>query len=130
MSGIQPQTILLVDDDLDVRKLFREMLESLSYRVVGEASDGQEALEKYRQLRPDAVILDLYMPIMDGLTALKAIIKEDADANVIMLTAEISRGVYEECMLVGAKRYISKAAPRRHIRERILESIQLPMLGG
>lgn len=124
------RTVLLVDDDYHIRELFRLLLGSLGYKVIGEASNGREGVEKYRRLKPDAVILDLHMPVMDGTAALKAILAEDADAHVIMLTSEASQEMYDECLLAGAKRYIPKNAPVERIRERILESIQLPVLGG
>lgn len=130
MVGAQSNTILLVDDDAQLRELFRVLLESLGYTVIAEAANGREAVARYRELKPDAVVMDIYMPVLDGLNALKQIMKFDPEARVIMLTTEASQEMYEECLLVGAKRYIPKDTPMDRIRERILESIHLPMLGG
>ena len=95
--------VLLADD----HSLFREGLASIlnaqpDFEVVGEASDGQEAIERYRQVRPDAVTLDLVMPEHDGLHALRGIIDFDPEAKVVMVSALEQRGVLKDAFKAGA----------------------------
>lgn len=102
-------TVLAVDD----HPLLRTGLVSLlatepGLEVVGEASNGEEALEKYRELRPDIVLMDLSMPIMDGVTATRAIVDEYPDAKVIMLTTFGGDEDIHRSLNAGAAGYLIK----------------------
>ena len=79
--------ILIVDDSRTSRRMLTNILERFGHEVVGEAKNGEEGIEKYRELKPDIVTLDITMPVMDGLGALDLIMEEDPMANVIMVTA-------------------------------------------
>jgi len=79
--------ILIVDDAAFMRMMIKDILEKNDYEVVGEAQDGVEAVEKYKELSPDLVTLDITMPEKDGITALKEIMAEDPNAKVIMCSA-------------------------------------------
>lgn len=83
--------ILIVDDSRTSRKILHSILEEAGYEIVGEAVDGQDAVEKFKELKPDIVTLDITMPVMDGIEALKLIKEDSPAAKVIMVTAEIGR---------------------------------------
>ena len=79
--------ILIVDDSRTSRKILRRILEEAEHTIVGEAVNGEDGYLKYQELKPDVVTLDITMPKMDGLEALRLIKKYDADATAIMITA-------------------------------------------
>ena len=101
-------TILIVDDAAFMRGSLKYIAENGKHSVAGTAKDGQEALELYRKLKPDVVTLDILMSGMDGLSALKAIMKEDPRAKVIMVTALGQEEKQEEASKLGARGYIRK----------------------
>ena len=100
--------ILIVDDASFMRGSLKYIVEGAGHNVVGMAKDGQEALELYRKLKPDVVTLDILMGGMDGLSALKAIMKENPGAKVIMVTALGQEEKQEEAHKLGACGYIRK----------------------
>jgi two-component system chemotaxis response regulator CheY len=100
--------VVLVVDDLDlVRSLCRNILERAGHLVI-EASDGVEGVKTYEEHQPDAVLLDLMMPGMDGLSALREIRKLDPDARVAMFTAHRERDQVMRAIELGAKDYVVK----------------------
>ncbi|WP_297491490.1 response regulator [Thermococcus sp.] len=101
-------SVLIVDDVLFARIILRKLLSEAGYDVVGEASNGREAVEKYLSLRPDVVIMDIIMPDMDGIKALKEILEIDPKAKVIMVTSVDHEKRVIECIEAGAKGYIVK----------------------
>ena len=100
--------ILIVDDSRTSRRMLANILERFGHEVVGEAKNGEEGIEKYRELKPDIVTLDITMPVMDGLGALDSIIEEDADANVIMVTAAGQKEKMVEAIKRGALEFMQK----------------------
>ena len=100
--------ILIVDDASFMRGSLKYIVEGAGHNVVGMAKDGQEALELYRKLKPDVVTLDILMGGMDGLSALKEIMKEDPEAKVIMVTALGQEEKQAEARKLGACGYIRK----------------------
>lgn len=100
--------ILICDDAAFMRCTIKNMLVNHGYEVIGEAADGLEAIVKYKELRPDIVTMDITMPNITGIDALKQIIKIDADAKVIMLTAMGQEAMVKEAVLSGAKNFIVK----------------------
>ncbi len=76
--------------------------------MVAEAADGQEALTMYQAHRPDIVLLDVVMPVMDGTTALQRIISMDSGANVVMVSSMGTAGILEECLTIGASSFLQK----------------------
>lgn len=102
------KTVLVVDDAAFMRVTIKNMLVKNGYEVVGEAENGKVAINKYHELNPDIVTMDITMPEMDGLEALKTIMQIDPNANVIMLTAMGQQGMVKEAVVSGAKGFIVK----------------------
>lgn len=99
---------LIVDDGNFMRILIKGMLQKNGFEVVGEAEDGVIAIEKYAALRPDLVTMDITMPNMDGIEALKRIMEIDEDANVIMISAMGQDASIKLAIRSGAKGFIVK----------------------
>jgi two-component system chemotaxis response regulator CheY len=100
--------ILIVDDTLFMRTLLKNILFSGGHTIVGEAGDGDDAVTKYRELKPDLVTMDVVMPKMNGIEALKTIRTFDAGAKVIMCTAVGQEQMVKLAIKTGAKGYIVK----------------------
>ena len=101
-------TVLVVDDALFMRTTISNMLEQWGLEVVGHAVNGKEAVKMYRELQPDLVTMDLTMPVMSGLDAVKQIIPEYPDAKIIMITALGQQRIIVEAIESGAKDFITK----------------------
>ncbi|WHY74430.1 response regulator [Fictibacillus enclensis] len=100
--------ILVVDDAAFMRMMVKDILNKNGFEVCGEAGDGEQAVEMYKELSPDLVTLDITMPEMDGITALKAIKKVDSGAKVIMCSAMGQQGMVIDAIQAGAKDFIVK----------------------
>jgi len=101
-------SILIADDSDAIRLVLKDILEVGQHSVIGEAVDGQDTIEKYSELKPELLLLDLAMPKKDGLAVLKEIIKSYPDANIILITAADDQKIINQCLTAGAKAYISK----------------------
>ena len=100
--------ILLVDDAAFMRKMIKDTLSKNGYTDLYEAVDGADAVEKYNELHPDLVIMDITMPNMDGLEALKAIRGKDNGANIVMCSAMGQESMVMDAVRSGAKDFIVK----------------------
>lgn len=100
--------ILIVDDSRTSRKILKGILEGEGYEVVGEATNGQEGYERYAELKPDVVTMDITMPVLDGIEALKKIKGEYPDAKVVMVTAAGQKTKMVEAVQNGANEFVSK----------------------
>lgn len=100
--------VLVVDDAAFMRISLKNILEKAGYEVVGEAENGAVAIKKYKELSPDIVTMDITMPEMDGVQALKEIKKGDANAKVIMISAMGQESYVKDAVLAGAKGFIIK----------------------
>jgi len=111
------RTLLVTDDALIIRHIIKDMATSAGWEVVGEASNGQEAIDRYRELRPDAVTLDLVMPEHDGLHALHGIMEFDPHAKVLIVSALEQRGVLKDAFKAGAADFVAKPFDRHNLRD-------------
>lgn len=102
------KTVLVVDDVPFVRETLKKILSAAHYQVVGEASDGSQAVDLYVKLRPDFVTMDVVMPEMSGIEATRAIIKLDKMARIFMISAMGQENLVMEAINSGAKDYILK----------------------
>jgi len=100
--------ILIVDDAAFMRTKIRLILEKAGYEVVGEAENGAEGVAQYKRLMPDLVTLDITMPVMGGIDALREIRKIDENAKVLMVSAMGQEDFVREAVLAGAKTFIVK----------------------
>ena len=106
-NGRSPARVIIADDESIIRMDLREMLTHLGYEVAGEAADGRTALELAVKLRPDLVILDIKMPVMDGIEAARQLAEEHI-APVILLTAYSERQLVERAKVAGVAGYLVK----------------------
>src|SRR5579872_4551730 len=112
--------VLITDDALFMRVTLKNILTNNGYEVAGEATNGRESVEMYRALKPDLVTMDITMPEMDGISAVREIKKLDANAKVIMCTAMGQKNMVMEAMSAGARDFIVKPFQP----EKVLESLQ------
>jgi two-component system chemotaxis response regulator CheY len=112
--------VLIVDDLTFIKMVLKDLVEKAGFRVVGEASDGEEALRLFEEKRPNVVLMDITMPKMDGLTALQRILEKDPEAKVIMCSALGQQRLILQAIQMGAKDFIVK--PFRP--ERVIGSIK------
>ncbi len=110
--------VLIADDALFTRKVLREILESEGCEVI-EAINGRDAVDKFREWRPDLVLLDVSMPEMDGLATLNAIKEIDSNAKVVMISAMGQSSTVNEALKSGACDFIVKPFRPHQIRELI-----------
>ncbi|WP_028973227.1 response regulator [Spirochaeta cellobiosiphila] len=117
-----PFRVLIVDDSMFVKKQIGQILTSEGFEVAGTAADGEEGLEKYKELYPnvDLVTMDITMPKMDGVTSLEKIIEFDKDAKVIMISALGKQDLVKKSLVIGAKNYIVKPLDRKKVLERVM----------
>ncbi|MGI6151971.1 MAG: response regulator [Christensenellales bacterium] len=100
--------VLIVDDAAFMRVSIKNMLTKHGYEVIGEAENGKVAIQKFQELSPDIVTMDITMPEMDGLASLKKILAINPAANVIMISAMGQESMVREAVLSGAKGFIVK----------------------
>lgn len=109
--------VLIVDDALFMRNMLREIFDRAGYETVGEAGNGEEAIEKYRQLRPDLVTMDIVMPLKSGIEALQEICREDSKACVVMCSALGQESLVIEAVRGGARDFIVKPFKEQRVLE-------------
>ena len=112
--------ILIVDDAAFMRMMIKDILSKNGYEIVGEANDGSQAIEKYKELKPDLVTMDITMPEMDGITSLKEIKKLDPNSKVIMCSAMGQQAMVIDAIQAGAKDFIVKPFQA----DRVIEAIK------
>ena len=114
------KNILICDDAAFMRMMIKDILTKNGYNIVGEAENGAKAVEKYAELKPDLVLMDITMPEMDGIEALKKIKAADANASIIMCSAMGQQAMVIESIQSGAKDFIVKPFQA----DRVLEAVQ------
>ena len=122
MNDEKKVRVLLADDEAHIRLLVRTVVNSIGFEVIGEAADGKKAVEMFDRLSPDLILLDINMPVMDGLTALKELRAKSETVAIIMLTSLASAEVVEESLMAGATYHIRKDLPITEMKEEIREA--------
>ena len=107
--------VLIVDDAAFMRMAIKRILVGNGFEVIGEAENGAIAVEKYKELKPDIVTMDITMPEMTGIEALKEIREFDPEAKVIMVSAMGQEGMVRETIMHGAKSFIIKPFKNDHV---------------
>jgi len=113
--------VLIVDDDAMNQVALEGMLSAMGHVVVGSASDGMDALEMYKQLRPDIVLMDIVMPYMDGIQATKGIMEFDDRAIVLMVSVMGERHTMEKALAAGAKGFVVKPFRSARLDDKIVK---------
>lgn len=116
MSG----TVLVCDDALFMRTMVKDILAQAGFTVVGEAENGQQAVEQYRKLKPDLVTMDIIMPELGGIEAVKKIMEDDPQARILMCSAMGQQALVLEAIQAGAKDFVVKPFQP----SRVLEAVQ------
>lgn len=117
--------VLVVDDEQHIRAFLAKEIERFGYTSVLQAKNGKEALDIYREQHPQAILLDINMPEMNGEEVLKIIRQENDSVMIIMVTAMISQQSVETCADLGADHFISKGAPPKQIRAELSKIFQV-----
>lgn len=112
--------VLIVDDAAFMRMMVKDILSKNGYEIVGEAENGVKAIEKFQELKPDLTTMDITMPEMDGITAVKEIKKIDPSAKVIMCSAMGQQAMVVEAIQAGARDFIVKPFQP----DRVLEAVR------
>ena len=100
--------ILIVDDSRTSRKILKNILTAHDFEIVGEGTNGEEGIALYKELKPDLVTLDITMPVLDGVGALKEIMAFDPNAKAVMVTAAGQQGNVVESVKLGAAEFVTK----------------------
>lgn len=116
--------VVLADDEPHVRAYLRSIMRCVPAEVVGEASNGKEAVEVFNQNEPDLMIIDLNMPLSSGQEAIARIKAQTPDATIIVLSAVSDRALVEECRSIGASNFILKDTDPQEIVTIIKETMQ------
>ena len=114
------QTVLVCDDAIFMRTMITDILTQAGYEVIGEAESGAQAVERYRELRPNMVTMDIVMPDMGGIDAVREIIKIDPEARILMCSAMGQQALVVEAIQAGAKDFVVKPFQP----SRVLEAVQ------
>lgn len=113
-------TVLVCDDAIFMRTMIADILTQAGFEVIGEAESGVQAVEKYRQLKPDLVTMDIVMPDMGGIDAVRAICEVDPEARILMCSAMGQQALVVEAIQAGAKDFVVKPFQP----SRVLEAVQ------
>lgn len=111
--------VLIVDDALFMRRMLRGILAEEGHEIAAEASDGAEGVRKYRELRPDVTLMDIVMPVQNGIEALREITTLDGNARVVMCSAVGQEALVEEARSAGARGFILKPFQPEAVKEAV-----------
>lgn len=111
--------ILIIDDSAFMRMMLKDILGNNGHEIAGEAENGKEAVEKYSQLKPDLVAMDIVMPEVTGIEAVKEIIKKDPKASIVMISALGQEAMVREALEAGAKDFIVKPFQKEKVVEAV-----------
>jgi two-component system chemotaxis response regulator CheY len=119
MADLETLNVMVVDDSPIIVRKLTALLNTLGYNVIKTAEDGAEAVEDYKQYKPDVVTMDVTMPKMDGIEATQAIISEFPDAKIVMVTSHGQETMVLNALKAGAKGYILKPFHQQKVYETI-----------
>ena len=100
--------VLVVDDAIFMRKMISEILEGNGIEIIGEADTGSSAVEQYKKLKPDLVTMDIIMPEMNGIDAVREIVNHDSQARIVMCSALGQQALVQDALAAGAKDFLIK----------------------
>ncbi|MBI2570375.1 MAG: response regulator [Candidatus Schekmanbacteria bacterium] len=126
MADTRQYRVLVVDDSLFMRRELKIILEKYGFALAGEANNGLEAIKAYKTSRPDVVLLDIVMPIMDGISTLRTIRELDPTACVIMVSSMSMQQKVVEAARAGAKQFVVKPFKEEQVVARIKQVLGLP----
>lgn len=124
MSAPKKMRAMIAEDEDHVRKLIKSVLSSMNCDVVGEATNGKDAIEMFKTLKPNMLLLDINMPLKSGKEALAEIRKRYANAFIIMLTSLADKETIEDCINLGASGFIRKDVPIDEMKDIIRRTWQ------
>ncbi len=122
----KPIKVMIADDSLMMRTILKTELSFGDFKVIAEATNGQEAVKKFNQFQPDVLILDLFMPIMNGMNAAEQILKDNSKAKIIVISIIEDQDTIEKLIKLGVKRYFTKPIAPNELRD----AVQMVALGG
>ena len=108
LCGFEMARVMIADDSKAIRIALKDVILNGNHELVAEAADGAEAVEKFVDLKPDVLLLDLVLPKKDGLTTLKEIKETNPNAKIIMITVLDNKQMIQDCISAGAQAYITK----------------------
>jgi two-component system chemotaxis response regulator CheY len=117
---VSSSTVLVCDDAVFMRTMVSDILSQAGFTVVGEAENGKQAVEKYQELKPDLVTMDIIMPEMGGIEAVKKITQMDPGARILMCSAMGQQSLVQEALQAGARDFVVKPFQP----SRVLEAVQ------
>ena len=115
----RPNSALIVDDEPHLRMYLKLLLKQIGFETFSEAKNGQEGIDLYKEQKPDLVLLDVNMPVKEGMDALEEIMEFDEEAVVVMASSVASRQAVERSVELGASYYIRKDTPKEEIVEQL-----------
>ena len=118
------KSILICDDAAFLRRMIKDILVKNGYNIAGEAENGVKAVEKYQETKPDLVLMDITMPEMDGIQALKKIKAIDANASVVMCSAMGQQAMVIESIQSGARDFIVKPFQPDRVIEAVKKAVE------
>jgi len=114
---------MIADDSDAIRLVLNDILSIGKHAIVGEATNGEEAVDLFFKLTPDLLLLDLAMPKKDGLTVVKEIMEKNSQAKIILITASDDQKIINQCLQLGASSYISKPFDINNVLKQITDSL-------
>jgi two-component system, chemotaxis family, chemotaxis protein CheY len=118
------QRVLIVDDSMLMRRLVATALVSAGWEVVGEAANGDDAVTKYQQLRPDAVTLDITMPGCDGLHAIQKLLEIDPNAKIVVVSALNQSKLVAQAVRAGVQGFVAKPFTPENLQEALRVAVE------
>ena len=116
-------TVLIVDDAAFMRLNLKNIIKDMDLEIVGEAENGKEGIKKYNELKPDLVTMDITMPVMDGIEALKKIIETDSEAKIVVCSAMGQQNMVVQAVEAGAKDFVVKPFDETRIKKALNKAI-------